>query len=140
MRLLQLIMIVLLATAVSAQEHLQNKALASDAKKTFTIVKENAITSVKNQHRSGTCWAYGTLGYFESERLRKTGKTCMATARTVSSIVRKGAKEPLPHWQDSVEAVIDSPFLLAGYRDRWSADFSRNSRYNGSYNQPLYKP
>lgn len=75
MRLLQLIMIVLLATAVSAQEHLHNKALASDAKKTFTIVKENAITSVKNQHRSGTCWAYGTLGYFESEILRKTGKT-----------------------------------------------------------------
>ena len=60
--------------------------------------------------------------------------------KTVSSIVRKGAKEPLPHWQDSVKAVIDSPFLLAGYRDRWSADSSRNSRYNGSYNQPLYKP
>lgn len=60
---------------VSAQEHLQKKALASDAKKTFTVVRENPITSVKNQHRSGTCWAYATVGYFESEILRKTGKT-----------------------------------------------------------------
>ena len=43
--------------------------------KTFTIVKELPITSVKNQYRSGTCWDYGTLGYLESEILRKTGKT-----------------------------------------------------------------
>ena len=27
--------------------------------------------------------------------------------KTVRSIVRQGAKEPLPHWQDSVQAVID---------------------------------
>ena len=75
MRIIPLITAMLLVTAVSAQEHLQKKAVASDAKKTFSIVKENPITSVKNQHRSGTCWAYATLGYFESEILRKTGKT-----------------------------------------------------------------
>lgn len=43
--------------------------------KTFTTVKEIPITSVKNQYRSGTCWDYGTLGFLESEILRKTGKT-----------------------------------------------------------------
>lgn len=43
--------------------------------KTFTTVLELPITSVKNQYRSGTCWDYGTLGYLESEILRKTGKT-----------------------------------------------------------------
>ena len=75
MRLLPLITTLLLATTASAQEHLQKKALASDAKKSFTIIKENPITSVRNQYRSGTCWAYATLGYFESEILRKTGKT-----------------------------------------------------------------
>ena len=48
---------------------------SAQAPKTFTTVKELPITSVKNQFRSGTCWDYGTLGYVESEILRKTGKT-----------------------------------------------------------------
>ena len=43
--------------------------------KKFKVVKQLPITSVKNQHRSGTCWAFATLGYFESEILRRTGKT-----------------------------------------------------------------
>ena len=33
------------------------------------------ITSIKNQNRSGTCWAYSTLSFFESEILKKSGKT-----------------------------------------------------------------
>ncbi len=56
----------------SAQENLQRSAKASEVRKTFTTVKELPITSVKNQHRSGTCWDYATLGFFESEILRKT--------------------------------------------------------------------
>ena len=43
--------------------------------KTFTVVKENPITKVKDQNRSGTCWCYATLGYIESEILRISGKT-----------------------------------------------------------------
>ena len=43
-------------------------------KPVFTIVKQLPITSVKNQNRSGTCWAYSTLSFFESEILKKTGK------------------------------------------------------------------
>ena len=65
----------LMATTASAQENLQRGAIASQVKKTFTTVKELPITSVKNQYRSGTCWAYATLGYFESEILRQTGTT-----------------------------------------------------------------
>lgn len=41
---------------------------------TFTVTKANAITPVKNQNRSGTCWAYASMAFFESEILRKTGK------------------------------------------------------------------
>ena len=41
----------------------------------FTTVKEIPITSIKNQSRSGTCWAYSTLSYFEAEILKKSGKT-----------------------------------------------------------------
>ena len=49
--------------------------MGAQGKKEFTVVKQLPITSVKNQYRSGTCWDYGTLGYLESEILRKTGKT-----------------------------------------------------------------
>ncbi|MBO4585723.1 MAG: aminopeptidase, partial [Bacteroidales bacterium] len=41
----------------------------------FQTILELPITSVKNQYRSGTCWDFATLGYLESEILRKTGKT-----------------------------------------------------------------
>lgn len=36
----------------------------------FTVVKENPITSTKDQNRSGTCWAFSSLGFFEAELLR----------------------------------------------------------------------
>ena len=161
----------------SAQDNLRLAAPNNSEQKTFTIVKELPITSVKNQYRSGTCWDFATLGYFESEILRKTGKTydlcemfvvnkdymdcathyvrmhgysqiseggscddvlevirqhgiCPEDAmpapgsltgdslanfntffpeleRTVSGIVQKGAKAPMAHWQDSVQAVIE---------------------------------
>ena len=41
----------------------------------FTTIKANPITSVKDQNRSGTCWAYSTLSFFEAEILKATGKT-----------------------------------------------------------------
>ena len=43
-------------------------------KPVFTTVKENKITSIKDQSRSGTCWNYSTLSYFEAEILKATGK------------------------------------------------------------------
>ena len=36
----------------------------------FTTVKENPITSMKNQNRAGTCWCYSTMGFLEAELLR----------------------------------------------------------------------
>ena len=36
----------------------------------FTTVKENPITSIKNQNRSSTCWSFSSLGFLESELLR----------------------------------------------------------------------
>lgn len=41
----------------------------------FTTIIANPITSVKNQSRSGTCWCFSTLGFFESELLRTKKKT-----------------------------------------------------------------
>ena len=163
--------------SATAQEHLERQASKASVEKQFTTLMTLPITSVKNQHRSGTCWDYATLGYLESEILRQTGRTydlcemfvvnkdymdcathyvrmhgysqiseggscddvidvirqhgiCPEEAmplpgsltgdslanfreffprleQTVSSIVRKDAQEPMPHWRDSVEAVIE---------------------------------
>ena len=52
-------------------------ALAATAQETpdyeFTVIKENPITSIKNQNRSGTCWCYSALSFVESEILRTKG-------------------------------------------------------------------
>ena len=40
---------------------------------TFTVVKENPITSVKNQNRSGTCWCFSMLSFLESEAIKAKG-------------------------------------------------------------------
>ncbi len=40
----------------------------------FTVVKENPVTSIKNQYRSSTCWCYSALSFIESEVLRQTGE------------------------------------------------------------------
>ncbi len=41
----------------------------------FTTIKENPITSIKNQYRSGTCWCFSALSFIESEILRQKGET-----------------------------------------------------------------
>ena len=48
-------------------------AMAQEAEETaleFTVVKENPITSIKNQNQAGTCWCYSSLAFIESELLR----------------------------------------------------------------------
>ena len=69
-----ILLVLLLTSSAKAQENLQKGAEPWNVQKTFKVIKELPITSIKNQHRSGTCWDFATLGYFESEILRKTGK------------------------------------------------------------------
>jgi len=45
-------------------------ASAQSTEYKFTTVKENPITSIKNQNRSGTCWCYSGLSFLESEAIR----------------------------------------------------------------------
>ena len=61
--------------ALGAQAQDAEKKDSADSKKpVFTTIKELPITSIKDQNRSGTCWAFSTLSFFESEILKKTGK------------------------------------------------------------------
>ena len=36
----------------------------------FTVVKENPVTSIKNQANTGTCWSFAGVSFLESELLR----------------------------------------------------------------------
>lgn len=72
-KIIALALLAVVATGANAKGKKQSKV--DPNKPVFTIVKENPITSVKDQNRSGTCWAYSTLSYFESEILKNTGKT-----------------------------------------------------------------
>lgn len=54
----------LLPGSLAAQNAAKKDSLA------FTVVKENAITSIKDQNQSGTCWSYSSLAFFEAELLR----------------------------------------------------------------------
>lgn len=71
-KILTLALLALLATGANAAKP---KKAAKSNKPVFTTIKENPITSIKDQNRSGTCWDYSTLSYFESEILEATGKT-----------------------------------------------------------------
>ena len=37
----------------------------------FTTIVSAPVTSIKNQNNSGTCWAYSSLAFLESEALKK---------------------------------------------------------------------
>ncbi len=53
----------------------EKKETAKEAEYQFTTIKENPITSIKNQYRSGTCWCFSALSFIESELLRTQNKT-----------------------------------------------------------------
>ena len=70
-KILTLVMLAMIATGVQAEE---KKDSAKKNKPVFTVIKENPITTIKDQNRSGTCWDYSTLSFFEAEILKATGK------------------------------------------------------------------
>lgn len=66
------ILFALLATvAISAQEKSEKTAKPEYQ---FTTIKENPISAIGNQYRSGTCWCFSALSFVESELLRKGGQ------------------------------------------------------------------
>ena len=71
-KILTLALLALLATGANAAKP---KKAAKSNKPVFTTIKANPITSMKDQNRSGTCWDYSTLSFFEAEILKATGKT-----------------------------------------------------------------
>ena len=65
--LFPLILAAMAAPALAAQTNMPADSVEGFV---FTTVKANPITSVKNQHRSSTCWSFSSMAFFESELLR----------------------------------------------------------------------
>ncbi len=72
----ELMIIAALAVSLSAFAQNDSTQVKKDSVEgwQFTTVDSVPITRVKDQHRSGTCWAFSTLGFLESEVLRIKGK------------------------------------------------------------------
>ncbi len=60
-----LVVALLALLAISANAADKKEGTTSN-KPVFTVVKQIPITSIKDQNRSGTCWDYSTLSYFEA--------------------------------------------------------------------------
>ncbi|MEO6668831.1 MAG: C1 family peptidase, partial [Ferruginibacter sp.] len=59
----------------------------------FTLLKNNAATTVKNQERTGTCWAYSTTSLLESQLLKNNAGTFdLSEMFTVRNIYIEKAK------------------------------------------------
>ena len=71
-KIMMMALVAMVALGANAQE--KKAENVNPNKPVFTVVKENKITSIKDQNRSGTCWNYSTLSYFEAEILKATGK------------------------------------------------------------------
>ena len=56
-------------SSINAQEAKEEKKAEEGF--VFTTIKENPITSIKNQNRSSTCWSFSSVAFLESELLRQ---------------------------------------------------------------------
>lgn len=67
-RIAFLFLLVLSFIPASAQDTLRNKVGGDYL---FTIINNHEALPVQNQNRTGTCWSFSSLSFFESELIRK---------------------------------------------------------------------
>ena len=129
-KILTLVMLAMIATGVQAEE---KKDSAKKNKPVFTVIKENPITTIKDQNRSGTCWDYSTLSFFEAEILKATGKKytlCEAFVANktymerdslnnfneffsvlepyVAAVAKSNAKKLSSAWKTGMQGILDA--------------------------------
>jgi len=72
MKLIKHFTVLMLALAFSFPVLAQKKDKKDNKEQAyvFTTVKDIPTTSVKNQYRSGTCWSFSSMSFFETELIR----------------------------------------------------------------------
>lgn len=63
----------LILSGLSICAFAQSSAKVKFPEYTFTTVKANPVTPIKDQASSGTCWSFSTISFFESEAIRLGG-------------------------------------------------------------------
>ena len=58
----------------------------------FTTVKANPITGIRNQGSSGTCWAFSTTSFFESEAIRNGHAEPFSNVHSYKELHREDAQ------------------------------------------------
>ena len=83
------------AAAFSAQAQPRPAAPVKASDFQFTTVKENPVTPVKNQYRSGTCWCFSALSFLESEAIKNKNikDTTLYPDFSEMYVVRKAYKD-----------------------------------------------
>ena len=62
-----------LAPATLLAQPQQPRPQMPEADYQFTVIKQNPITSIKNQASSSTCWCFSAIAFLESEVIRIKG-------------------------------------------------------------------
>src|SRR5690554_1792943 len=81
----------------------------------FTVVKDLEATDVQNQYRTGTCWSFSALAFFESELIRTgKGKQDLSEMYVVNHVYRDKADQDV-RWHGKTNFGAAGAFVDAAY-------------------------
>ena len=78
---------------------------------TFTTVKENPITPVKNQNNSGTCWCFSGLSFLESEVIKAKPNARLLANRADCYLTQKQLNQAEEDIRAALSMTPDDPYL-----------------------------
>jgi len=81
----------------------------------FTVVKDLEATDVQNQYRTGTCWSFSALAFFESELIRTgKGKQDLSEMYVVNHVYRDKADQYV-RWHGKTNFGAGGAFVDAAH-------------------------
>lgn len=81
----------------------------------FTVIKDNEATPVQNQYRTGTCWSFSALAFFESELIRNgKGKHNLSEMYVVNHVYRDKADQ-FVRWHGKTNFSAGGAFIDASH-------------------------
>ena len=121
MKKINVYLLVLVAVLISSSTVFAQKDIdTSKAGYTFEILKKIPATVVKDQYRSGTCWSFSGLSFFESELLRMKKDTFDLSEMYVVRMVYRDKAEKYVRYHGSHGfggggASHDVPYVIKKY-------------------------